>query len=299
MELRHLRYFVAVAEEENVSRAALRLHVSQPGLSRQIRDLEEELGFALLTRSAKSVHLTAAGRVFLSECRAVLLRTEAAVKTARATATGRQTELSVGYAPMPTARFLPDTLRDFQAANPGVRVKLHDLSPEQMLDGLRQGSLQLAFMVCPSRAMLRGLQFAELARDPMRLAVRRKHLLAKLRSIPLSQLVAEPLLAYSRREYPEYHDYLAKLFASVRGRARIVEEHDDGTGLVTALETGAGVALMPASLAYSSGSRLKLIPITPEPPALSVGVVWKRSTLSPTAEELLDHARRRSGRQKD
>ena len=104
MELRHLRYFVAVAEEENVSRAALKLHVSQPGLSRQIRDLEEELGFLLLKRSAKSVRLTEAGQTFLTEARAVLQRADEAVKAARAVATGGSRELHVGYAPSLTAR---------------------------------------------------------------------------------------------------------------------------------------------------------------------------------------------------
>src|SRR6202008_2454598 len=109
MELRHLRYFVAVAEEENVTRAASRLHVSQPALSRQIRDLEEELGFPLLERSAKSVRLTEAGRAFLIEARALLQRVEEAVKTARAIAMGG-IELHVGYAPSLTARILPQTL---------------------------------------------------------------------------------------------------------------------------------------------------------------------------------------------
>src|SRR5206468_11636846 len=104
MELRHLRYFIGVAEEENVSRAALKLHVSQPALSRQIRDLEEELGFLLLERSARSVRLTEAGRAFLIEARAVLQRAEDAVKAARAIATGQRGELHVGYAPSVTAR---------------------------------------------------------------------------------------------------------------------------------------------------------------------------------------------------
>src|SRR5208282_4802249 len=103
-----------VGQEENVSRAALKLHVSQPALSRQVRDLEDELGFLLLTRSAKSVRLTGAGRAFLTEARAVLLRAEEAVKTARAIATGARGELHVGYAPSLTARFLPQTLRAFQ-----------------------------------------------------------------------------------------------------------------------------------------------------------------------------------------
>src|SRR6266581_1271197 len=98
MELRHLRYFVAVAETENVSRAALKLHVSQPALSRQIRDLEDELGFLLRERSAKAVRLTDAGRTFLTEARAVLQRAEDAVKAAKAVATGANGELHVGYA---------------------------------------------------------------------------------------------------------------------------------------------------------------------------------------------------------
>lgn len=96
MELRHLRYFVAVAEEENVSRAALRLHVSQPSLSRQIRDLEDELGFELLERTAKSIRLTDAGRTFLTESREVLRRVEKAVAAARRIATGQTNEVHVG-----------------------------------------------------------------------------------------------------------------------------------------------------------------------------------------------------------
>src|ERR1043166_10039213 len=99
MELRHLRYFVSAAEAENVSRAAVKLHVSQPALRRQIRDLEEELGFSLFERSAKSVRLTEAGRTFLTEARAVLKRAEEAANTARAVATGGRAELHVGYAP--------------------------------------------------------------------------------------------------------------------------------------------------------------------------------------------------------
>src|SRR6266545_2619302 len=122
MELRHLCYFVAVAEAENVSRAALKLHVSQPALSRQIRDLEEELGFSLLKRSAKSVRLTEAGRAFLTEARAVLERAESAVAAARTIANGAHGELHIGYAPSLTARILPPTLRAFQAEMPNVRV---------------------------------------------------------------------------------------------------------------------------------------------------------------------------------
>ena len=103
MELRHLRYFVAVAEMENVSRAALKLHVSQPALSRQIRDLEDAIGFSLFERTAKSVRLTDAGRAFLDNARALLQNADDAVTKARAVASAEPTELHVGYSPTPTA----------------------------------------------------------------------------------------------------------------------------------------------------------------------------------------------------
>ena len=162
MELRHLRYFVVVAETENVSRAALKLHVSQPALSRQVRDLEEELGFPLLERRAKSVHLTAAGRVFLNEAQAVLQRAAEAVNAARAVATGKQGKLHVGYAPSLTVEILPQALRKFQEQMPGVRVMLHDLSTQEMLDALRHDCLDLALLVRPPKPALRGLRFEEL-----------------------------------------------------------------------------------------------------------------------------------------
>jgi hypothetical protein len=111
MELRHLRYFVAVAEEQNVTRAAVRLHVSQPPLSRQIRDLEAELGVALFDRGAKAVRLTEAGRVFLTEARVALQRVVDAVQMARAVASGQRGEIHVGYAPSLTVELLPRALR--------------------------------------------------------------------------------------------------------------------------------------------------------------------------------------------
>src|SRR5258705_10141211 len=113
MELRHLRYFVAVAEEQNVSRAAIRLHISQPPLSRQIRGLEDELGIALFDRGSKPLRLTEAGRVFRIEARTLLQRAEDAVQMAKAVAGGERGEIHVGYAPSLTVELLPRALRYF------------------------------------------------------------------------------------------------------------------------------------------------------------------------------------------
>jgi DNA-binding transcriptional LysR family regulator len=293
MELRHLRYFIAVAEAENVSRAALKLHVSQPALSRQVRDLEEELGFLLLERSAKSVRLTEAGRAFLNEARSVLQRADEAVKTARAIALGGANEIHVGYAPSLTARILPPTLRAFQAELPKVRVRLHDLSTEEMLAGLRDGKLQIAFLVRLSPALLRGLHFEELARDPICLAVPPKHRLAGRRSVSLNEIAREPLITYTRKDYPDAHEMLSTMFAAIKSKPRIAEEHDSVSSLIAAVEAGNGVAIAPESLTCTAGPRLKLIPFSPAPEPLVIGAAWLKGRLSAAVERFVEMAKQR------
>ena len=291
MELRHLRYFVAAAEAENVSRAATRLHVSQPALSRQIRDLEGELGFSLFERSAKSVRLTEAGKVFLTESRAVLQRVDEGVARARAAAQNGATELHVGYAPSPTVRIMPVVLRAFQAKFPRVRVRLHDLSTEEMLAGVREGQLQMAFLVRPNRSSLRGLHFEELAREDMCLAVSPRHPLARLRNVQLAQVAGERLMVFSREQYPEYGDYLKELFATIKAKPKIGQEHDSSASLISAIESGAGVAIVPQSFSCSTGPRLKLLPITPAPAPILIGGAWPNGGLESAAEKFWESAK--------
>lgn len=277
MELRHLRYFVAAAELENVSRAAQKLHVSQPGVSRQIHDLEGEIGFPLFERSAKALKLTDAGRKFLEEARAVLQRADEAVKNARAVAGGAGGEIHVGYAPSLTIQILPRALRAFQGKFSKARVTLHDLSTEEMLAGLRAGKLQVALMVHPPRKMLRGLQFRELARYPLCAALSPKHPLANFNEVSLEQLADEPMIGYSRNDYPEYHGLLDEIFAGGR-TPRMVEEHDGVISVIAAVEAGRGFALLPRCVESMAGPRLKLVPVKPSPMPIPVGAAWKKGT---------------------
>jgi len=288
MELRHLRYFVAVAEAENVSRAALKLHVSQPGISRQIRDLEDEIGFQLLERSAKSVRLTAAGKVFLHEAREVLLRVETAVNKAREVAKGGSGEIHVGYAPSLTVQILPAALRKFSEQFPRVRVALHDLSTEEMLAQLGEKKLHVAISVRPPAKQLRGLHCEELARYAMCVAVAPKHPLAKLKFISLKQVAGESLVAYSRQDYPEYHEMIDRLFAPFGRKPRIAGEHDSGTSLIAAVESGQGVALVPECLACMVGARLKLLPLRPALPPIPVAAIWRREADGALVEKFMD-----------
>ncbi len=276
MELRHLRYFVAVAEEENVSRAALKLHVSQPGISRQIRDLEDEIGFALFERSAKSVRLTEAGKVFLLEAKAVLQHADEAVKKARTVSGGLVGELNVGYAPSLTVQILPRALRAFQDQFPNVRVILHDLSTEEMLAQLGEKKLQVALTVRPPARLLRGFHAQELARYAMNVAMAPKHPLAKAKAVSLGQVAAEPLIAYSRKDYPEYHEMLTEIFTPVGRKPRIAGEHDGATSLMAAVESGRGVALVPECMACMAGGRLKFLPLRDGPSRIPVVAIWRK-----------------------
>ena len=189
VELRHLRYFVAVAEMENVSRAAMqRLHVSQPSLSRQIRDLEDEMGVQLLERTAKSVRLTDAGRAFLDEARAILKQTDDAVGKVRAIAGKGETELHIGDWPLATGRIMPALLRAYQKAMPNVKVKMHDWPVEKNIAGVRDGRLQLAIILPPLKAhALEELRFEPLLTGRVCLAVSCDHPFAKRRSVSLDR----------------------------------------------------------------------------------------------------------------
>ena len=284
MELRHLRYFVAVAEEQNVTRAAARLHVSQPPLSRQIRDLEAELGVSLFERSARSVRLTEAGRVFLIEAQAVLTRAEEATQTVKAIASGRRGEIHVGYAPSLTVELLPHALRAFQQQSPGVRVTLHDLSTEEMLDGLRERRLHVSMMIRPNDRVLSGLTFHELRRYAVCVALPAGHPLTRGNKPSLADVFNERLIAYTRRDYPEYHEWLATLAG---GKPRIAEEHDSSTSLVAATEAGRGIALVPESFSCFVGARLTLRRLAGSVAPFVVGVVSPKNAVSPLAANFI------------
>ncbi len=286
MELRHLRYFVAVGEAQNMSRAALKLYISQPALSKQVRDLEDELGFSLLERTAKSARLTDAGRVFLDEARAVLQRADEAMKKARTVAAAEPTELHVGYLSMPFAEILPKTLRAFQQAMPNVRVRLHEWSNKEILNGVREGRLQVGLIVrSPKASALHDLRYEELFHDRVCVAVAPQHPFARRRAIPIIEVAAEPLIGLTHQDYPEYHDYLSIIFSKVKQKPRVVQEYESMSGIISAIEAGTGVAIGGDIFGYSFGNRVKGLHLMPEPKPISVGIVGTKGRLSPAAEK--------------
>lgn len=291
MELRHLRYFVGVAETENVSRAALKLHISQPALSRQVRDLEEEIGLELLKRSGKSVRLTAAGRVFLDEARAILERTDEALRNVRSAEEQREIELHIGYSSWGIDRLFHMILHGFNFAMPNVRLRLHDRRVEDNVDALLAGKLELAFIfVAPKSSALRGLRFIELSREHVRLAVAPTHPFARRRAVPVEDAARESFVILVPEEFPDYHFFLDEVFASTKTKPRVATERDSVAGLISAVEDGVGVGLAGDRFGHLFGHRVKMLPLIPEPKLVPIGLAAPKARLSPAAEKFWECA---------
>jgi DNA-binding transcriptional LysR family regulator len=292
-----MRYFAAVAELRNVTQAAKRLHVAQPALSRQIQDLEEELGLKLIERSTRGIRLTEAGKFFAGEANAVLARAEEAVKTVRAVGRGEMGELRVGYAPSPTTEILPRALAAFQKAAPRVCVTLLDLASDDLERSLLDERVHLSVMVKPGSHSQAGILFEEIVRYSVRVAVARHHRFARMAKVPLQRLLDEPLAAYVRGEYTEYFEMLERTFAHFKRKPEIAVECDGATSLLAAVESGRGVALVPEVFRSLAGSRVKLRPIAPAPAPMIVGCAYTSSSASTvTAQRFLSIARSLGGK---
>src|SRR5213596_2823076 len=274
MELRHLRYFLAVGEALNFTKAAAQLRVAQPALSRQVQDLEEEIGVDLLKRSPRGVTLTAEGKLFLEEARELLKRADESVEKVRALARGEYGELRVGYAPTPTVEILPPALAAFQKAVPRVKVLLHDLCSDELIAGLQNATLELAVMVYqPIGEQAAGIEFELLRTYPLCVAMIATHPFARLKSITLDKLAAEPLVGLRRKDYPEYYHFIDRIFAPIRAKPRIAVECDSASSLITEVEAGRGISLASQSFKLVAGKRLLYRTLTGTTEALSVGVV--------------------------
>ena len=281
MELRHLRYFVVVAEEQNVTRAAARLHVSQPPLSRQIRDLEQELGVPLFERTAQRVKLTGAGRAFAADARKILAGVEAAVRRVREKARSRGGELRIGYSPTPTAEFLPRALALLERSDPGAHAVLLDLSSDEMMTAVQARALDVAVLVRPPRMSSRRLRFEALFSLPVGAVVPPGHPLAARRSVRLEEVLAEPIVAYIHKGYADYHAWLAAALRRTRKKPRLLARADGSASLMAAIVAGQGVAFGPPMFESASGGRVKYVPISTPVPRLEVGLLTRQEKTGP------------------
>ena len=295
MELRHFRYFLAVAEALNFTKAAALLRVAQPALSRRVQDLEDEIGVDLLKRSPRGVVLTAEGKVFLEKTRQILKLADESVEQVRALARGEEGELHMGYAPAPTVEILPPALAAFQKAFPRVRVLLHDFSEQELIEGLRNGRLELALMPRGTGSQSVDLEFETLRSYPICVAVAPTHRFARLKTITLEMVATEAMIGFNRKDYPEYYVGLDRIFEPLGIKPRIVVECDSSSSLITEIETGRGVAIASPVLRHASGKRLLYRPLTGTTEVLSVGIARAiKGDVTPAGEKFCEILRKTS-----
>jgi len=259
-----------------------------------VQDLENEIGVDLLRRGPRGVTLTAEGKLFLEEVRELLKRADESVEKVRALARGEYGELHIGYAPSPTVEILPPALAAFQKAVPRVKVLLHDLSSDELIAGLQNATLELAVMVRqPVGDETAGIQFELLRTYPLCVAMTATHPFARLKSITLEKLAAEPLVGLRRKDYPEYSRILDRLFAPIRATPRIAVECDSASSLITEVEAGHGVALSSTVFKLVAGKRLLYRPLTGTTEVASVGIARaSKGDVTPAGEKFCEILRK-------
>ena len=236
MELRHLRYFIAVAEELNFSRAAERLNVSQPPLSRQIRDLEDELNVKLFERTHQEVKLTTVGRTLLIRARELVREAELLRARAHQMEGEVYEDLQIGYAPAPTAAIISGILSRYHEMAPGSCVTLHDLSLSEILTGIKTKKLHAGLTLRPRPGEMRGVEFEGLRRYSVGIICAKSCPLAQLPAIRPSAVPAGNLVGYRATEFPEYHPWVAKVLGVNKTRVVISQECDGVLSLVAAVD---------------------------------------------------------------
>jgi LysR family transcriptional regulator, benzoate and cis,cis-muconate-responsive activator of ben and cat genes len=269
MELRHLRYFTAVAAHGSFNRAAQKLHLTQPALSRQVKDLEEELGVRLLLRGKNAVTLTDAGDIFYEEARELLARADRAVQRVRGEC--HNEVLRVGYTPSLVAGLMPGALERFQASSPRVRIELADLSSREMNEQANAGRLDLLIAPGPSSSEVPGFQWTELRRVSPVLVMPESHPLAQLKTIAPARLRDLPLIGLARENFPDYVRYVRSMLKPFGVVPHFIALENDGVStLFAAVEAHHAAAILAEGIAAIMPRALVTRPFSPALSAVAV-----------------------------
>jgi DNA-binding transcriptional LysR family regulator len=291
VELRQLRYFVAIAEEGNFSRAARRLHVSQPPLSTQIKSLEEELGMRLLERTNRGVSLTAAGSVFYEETRAVLARLEHARGKALRADRGDIGMLAVGFVSIADYGILPPALKHFRASFPLVEVQLHELTTDAQIRELRATRLDLGIALAPVDEP--DLEFERLLREELVLAAPAGHPAVKRSgAVDLRALAKESFIIPPRDIGPGLYDLIISHCHAAGFAPRITQHARQMQTVVGLVSSGMGFALVPASVRNLKRTGVQYRPLRGKAALVEIGMLRRRDAQSAVRDHFAEALRR-------
>jgi DNA-binding transcriptional LysR family regulator len=286
MELRHLRYFVAVAEELSFNRAAQRLRISQPPLSNQIKQLEEELGVQLFERSSRGVRMTEAGEALLDEARRIFVQLEQTTRVVQRVGHGEVGRLTLGFVPSASNEMLPSILRTFRHRYPEVELFLREMRPDRVVQRLHDQQIDAGFLYLPLDDA--SLNVECVSREPLVLALPESHRLASKPRIALQALTEEPFILPARYSMPGLYGQVTKACHQAGFVPRAVQKDVWLMQTIVGLVAGnIGVALVPASLRNLRRRGVVYKQVYGLSPTVELGMVWRRNDLGAVLHSFL------------
>jgi DNA-binding transcriptional LysR family regulator len=273
MELRHLRYFCAVADHKGFSHAARHLYVSQSAISEQIGDLESEIGVTLLDRSQRQVRLTRHGEIFLVEARKILASADRAVEMAQRSMRDEAGRLAIGFFAWGTGAFFPQIIREFRRRYPGVELALHEMHASEQSEALAERKIDIGFTRPLEPPFDLTLRSEPLYRDPLVAALPRSHPLVP-GPIQLERLASEDFVLCNRETSPTLFDTIISICRKAGFSPRIAHTASRWSAVLTLVEAGEGVGLVPAGLWALMSSQVVSCRIHPNTAHLGVVLAW-------------------------
>ena len=286
MELRHLRYFCAVADYGTFREASRRLHIAQSAISEQIADLEHELGGPLLDRTQRATRLTPQGRIFLEEARKTLAQADHAVDLTRRSMLGQEGSLAIGFFLWGAGNFFASIIRDYRKLHPQVKLTLFEMHASVQMPGLVDGRIDIGF-TRPLEPPYDGLLCAELLyNDPIVALLPRDHPLAGT-SVQLSALASERFVMCERPVTPVLFDSILALCSSAGFSPNIVNTSPSWPGVLTLVASGEGIALVPAGVHHLRTPGLAFVKILPRTTHVGLAIAWKPQNETPVVKDFL------------
>jgi DNA-binding transcriptional LysR family regulator len=296
MELRHLRYFLAVADSMNFCRAAERLHLSQPPLSQQVRRLEAELGAKLFDRSKRQIKLTAAGEIFATQARAILAQCDEAAKLAARAERGEFGHLRLGLWQLPVppvqTRLIIECLRAFVKRSPDVHLTLQSLLPADQIKAVKDGGIDVGIVRLPVTQSGRGIAIETILREPMVLAMSESNSLARFKTVPLRELSNQRYIMFGRDANADFHHFIAKACRKEGFNLNIAYFQDDLYSVWALIGAGLGVALAPASLRELRLPGIVFRKFEPAAPVMEMALAYVRGDKESVVSQFLEVARK-------
>jgi DNA-binding transcriptional LysR family regulator len=289
MELRHLKYFVAVAEELNFRRAAERLFMEQPPLSRQIRQLEDELGVELFQRNRQGVSLTAAGRAFLNEARLALAQAERAAQAARQAGEAQQTKLVIGFSICIFNRLLANVIQTFREIAPTINISLTEAQTAVQVQAIATGDIDVGFIHLPIDHP--DLSFETVLTEQLVAVLPQEHPLAALLTIPLHLLADEPFVLCPEQVKPDFYYQIMRLCQQAGFQPKIAQEATPPEVVVSFVEAGAGVSLVASGAQTRHRSGVVYRAIAETTPQIEIAAAWHKQNSSPVLSQFLEVVR--------